>query len=253
MHAETNHMSDSSKTPWGAWATVGWGLFIMITFFVLQGVVYAGFAAVEAMQHAGLSIDAMVKSIGMNGFVIAVTTCITTPLCIGLIVLFVRLRRGPSVKRYLGLDAVAPRTILTWLGILTLFALASDFLTRLLGRPLVPEFMVNVYETASFAPLLWVAFIAAAPLFEEVFFRGFLFEGFRHSRIGSIGAVLVTSLGWTVLHLQYGAYELGIIFVLGILFGVARVKTRSIHPPVLMHALFNLFAMIQLVAFFDGV
>ena len=157
------------------------------------------------------------------------------------------------MKRYLGLDAVAPRTILTWLGILTLFALASDFLTRLLGRPLVPEFMVNVYETASFAPLLWVAFIAAAPLFEEVFFRGFLFEGFRHSRIGSIGAVLVTSLGWTVLHLQYGAYELGIIFVLGILFGVARVKTRSIHPPVLMHALFNLFAMIQLVAFFDGV
>ena len=225
----------------------------MVTFLVLQGVIYATFAAVEAVQKAGLSIDAMAKSIGMNGFVIAVSTCITTPFCIGLIVLFVRLRGVPSVKHYLGLNAVAPRTMFTWLGILTLFAVASDFLTRFLGRPLVPEFMVNVYETASFAPLLWVAFVVAAPLFEEVFFRGFLFEGFCHSRLGSIGAVLVTSVGWTVLHLQYGAYELGTIFVLGILFGVARVKTGSIYPPVLMHALFNLFAMIQLVAFFDGV
>ena len=246
-------MNDASKTPWGAWATVGWGFFIMITFFVLQGVVSMSFAAVEAVQKEGLSIDAMVKSIGMNGFVIAVTTCITAPFCIGLIVLFVRLRRGPSVKHYLGLNAVAPRTMFIWLGILMLFAVTSDFLTRLLGRPLVPEFMVNVYETASFVPLLWVAFIAAAPLFEEFFFRGFLFEGFRNSHLGSLGAVLVTSLGWTVLHLQYGAYELGIIFVLGVLFGVARLKSRSIYPPVAMHALFNLFAMIQLVAFFDGV
>jgi membrane protease YdiL (CAAX protease family) len=246
-------MSDSSTIPWSAWATVGWGLFIMIAFFIFQGFVYVGFAAVEAVKNPGLSIDAMVKSIGINGFVIAVTSCITTPPCIALIVLFVRLRRGPSVKRYLGLNPMTPRTMLTWLGIVTLFALASDSLTRLLGRPIVPEFMVHVYETASVAPLLWVALIAAAPLFEEIFFRGFIFEGFQHSKLGPIGTVLLTSLGWTVLHLQYGAYELGTIFVLGILFGVARLKTRSIYPPLAMHALFNLFAMVQLVALFSSV
>jgi membrane protease YdiL (CAAX protease family) len=253
MYAETNSMSDSSTIPWGAWATVGWGLFVMIAFFIFQGFVYMGFAAVEAVKNQGLGIDTMVKTIGMNGFVIAVTSCITTPLCIALIVLFVRLRRGPSVKRYLGLNAVAPRTMLTWLGILMLFALASDVLTRLLGRPIVPEFMVHVYETASVVPLLWVALIVAAPLFEEVFFRGFLFEGFQHSKLGPIGTVLLTSLGWTVLHLQYGAYELGTIFVLGIFFGVARLKTRSLYPSLAMHALFNLFAMVQLVASFGNV
>jgi membrane protease YdiL (CAAX protease family) len=222
----------------------------MVTFFVLQGVVYVSFAAVEAVHKAGLSIDAMVRSIGMNGFVIAVTTCITTPLCIGLIVLCVQRRRGPSVKRYLGLNAVAPRTMFIWLGIVALFALASDFITTMLGRPIVPEFMVHIYETIAVAPLLWIALIAAAPLFEEVFFRGFLFEGFQHSKLGPIGTVLLTSLGWTVLHLQYGAYELVTIFLLGVLFGVARFKTRSIYPPLAMHALFNLFAMLQLIAFF---
>jgi membrane protease YdiL (CAAX protease family) len=253
MHSETNHMSDSSTIPWGAWATVGWGFLIMIAFFVFQGIVYASFAAFEAVKNPSISFDAMVKSIGINGFVISVTSCITSPLCIGLIVLFVWLRQGPSVKRYLGLNAIAPRSMFMWLGIVTLFALTSDVITRLLGRPVVPEFMVHVYETASVAPLLWIALIVAAPLFEEVFFRGFLFEGFQHSKLGPIGTILLTSLGWTVLHLQYGAYELGTIFVLGIFFGVARLQTRSIYPPLAMHAIFNFFAMVQLVTSFGSV
>jgi membrane protease YdiL (CAAX protease family) len=253
VHSEMSHMNDASKTPWGAWATVGWGLFIMIAFFVFQGFVYAGFAVVEAVRNPDVSLDAMVKGIGRNGFVISVASCITTPLSIGLIVLLVWLRKEYSVKRYLGLKAIALRTMLMWLGTVMLFALASDVLTRLLGRPIVPEFMVNIYETASVAPFLWIALIAAAPLFEELFFRGFLFEGFQHSKLGPIGTVLLTSLGWTVLHLQYGAYELGTIFVLGILFGVARLKTKSIYPPLAMHALFNFFAMVQLVAFFGSV
>ena len=253
MHAETSYMSDSSKTPWGAWATAGWGFLIMIAFFIFQGFVYAGFAAVEAVNNPGIRIDSMMKSIGMNGFVIVVTSCITTPLCIALIVVCARLRKGPSVKRYLGFNAVTPRTMLMWLGILTLFALASDVLTRLLGRPIVPDFMVHIYETVSIAPLLWIALIVSAPLFEEIFFRGFLFEGFQHSQLGPIGTIFLTSLGWTVLHLQYGTYELGTIFVLGILFGVARLKTRSIYPPLAMHTLFNLFAMVQLVAYFGSV
>ena len=253
MHVEKSHMNDSSKKPWGAWATVGWGLFILIAFFIFQGFVYAGFAAIEVVQNPEISINAMAKSIGMNGFFIVVATLVTTPLCIGLIALLVRLRKGPTVKQYLGLNTVASRTMFTWLGILALFALASDLLTRLLERPIVPEFMVNVYETAYFIPLLWVAFIIAAPLFEEIFFRGFLFEGFQHSRLGMIGTVSLTSLAWTVLHVQYGAYELSTIFVLGIVFGVARLKTRSVYPPLAMHSLFNLFAMVQLVASFGSV
>ena len=136
---------------------------------------------------------------------------------------------------------------------LSALRLSLDLLTRLLERPIVPEFMVNVFETAYFIPLLWVAFIIAAPLFEEIFFRGFLFEGFQHSRLGMIGTVSLTSLAWTVLHVQYGAYELSTIFVLGIVFGVARLKTRSVYPPLAMHSLFNLFAMVQLVASFGSV
>jgi membrane protease YdiL (CAAX protease family) len=248
MHAEANHMIASKDMPWGMWATIGFGLVVGAIFILLQVLLFEGFVAVERTMKLDIGVDAMSKNLRMSGFFIAVATFVTTPLCICFITLLVRLRRSLTVKQYLGLNVIAPKTMLLWLGMVTLFALISDCLTRLLGRPLIPDFMVDVYTTAYFAPLFWIAIVVAVPLFEEVFFRGFLFEGFRHSKLGPIGAVLLTSLAWTVLHVQYGAYELGTIFILGVVFGAARLKTRSIYPPIAMHSLFNLFAMIQLVA-----
>ena len=182
----------------------------------------------------------------------ALATLVTTPLCIGLIVFLVRLRKGPTIPEYLGLKAIGPRTMLFWLGIVTLFALLAELLAHLAGWPFMPDLMVDAYATAYFPPLFWIALIVAAPLFEEVFFRGFLFEGFQRSRVGPIGAVFLTALVWTILHVQYGAYELSAIFALGVIFGLARWKTQSIYPPLAMHSLFNLFAMAQLVAYFGG-
>jgi membrane protease YdiL (CAAX protease family) len=41
--------------------------------------------------------------------------------------------------------------------------------------------MTDTYETAEYTPLIWITFVIAAPLIEELFFRGFLFEGLRDS------------------------------------------------------------------------
>jgi len=249
MNSDTNKATHSRETPWGMWGTVGWGLLVAGVFTILQGLVLAGFVASEVASNPDADLYAAARGLGGNGFVMTLATFVTTPLCIGLIALLVRLRKGPTIARYLGLKAIAPRTMLFWLGIVTLFALIAEFLAHLLGRPYMPDFMVDAYATAYFAPLFWLAIIVAAPLFEEVFFRGFLFEGFQHSRLGPLGAVFLTSLAWTILHVQYGAYELGTIFGLGVVFGVARLKTQSIYPPLAMHSLFNLFAMAQLVSY----
>jgi len=42
-------------------------------------------------------------------------------------------------------------------------------------------------------------------LFEELFFRGFLFRGLSSSFMGPVGAVLVTSALWALIHTQYDA------------------------------------------------
>ncbi|HDN26885.1 MAG TPA: CPBP family intramembrane metalloprotease [Thioploca sp.] len=96
---------------------------------------------------------------------------------------------------------------------------------------------------------MWFAIVVAAPLFEEIFFRGFLFAGFQSSRLGNTGAILLTSLAWTVIHLQYEIYELSIVFVLGIILGIARLMSQSLYVPIAIHAFANLLATIELVIY----
>jgi membrane protease YdiL (CAAX protease family) len=247
MISDTIKTPNSGETPWRMWGTVGWGLLVAVVFIILQGSVLAGFVAREVAKNPDADIIVAAKGLEANGFVMALATLVTTPFCIGLIVLLVRLRKGPTIPRYLGLKTIALRTMLFWLGIVTLFALFAELLAHLAGWPFMPDFMVATYATAYFPPLFWIALIVAAPLFEEVFFRGFLFEGFQRSRVGPIGAIFLTALSWTILHVQYGGYELGTILALGVIFGIARWKTQSIYPSLAMHSLFNLFAMAQLV------
>ena len=86
-----------------------------------------------------------------------------------------------------------------------------------------------------------------APILEELFFRGFLYSGLSSSFLGPLGTILITSISWAAIHLQYDLYGISTIFVFGLLLGAARLKTHSLIVPVLMHALMNLVATIQAV------
>jgi hypothetical protein len=107
--------------------------------------------------------------------------------------------------------------------------------------------MVDAYKTASFLFPLLFAVIIVAPIFEEILFRGFLFQGIRYSRVGPIGAIGITSFFWAVIHLQYDVYGITTLFALGVLFGIARFKTDSIHLLMVMHSLVSLVATVETV------
>ena len=126
---------------------------------------------------------------------------------------------------------------------------AADALTMLLGRPVIPEFMIDAYQTAGFVPLLWVALVVMAPVFEEIFFRGFIFPGIRNSRLGVTGAIVLTSLAWAACHVQYDLYHMTVIFGMGIVLGVARWRTESVYPPMATHAALNLVATVQVAVY----
>jgi membrane protease YdiL (CAAX protease family) len=133
--------------------------------------------------------------------------------------------------------------------LLVVFAALADGLTIALGRPVIPKFMIDAYSTAGFVPLLWTAVVLMAPLFEEVFFRGFIFQGIRHSRLGVCGAIVLTSLAWAGTHVQYDWYQMTIIFAGGILLGVARWRSKSVYPPLAMHAAMNLMATVEVAVY----
>ena len=207
-----------------------------------------GFLLAEFGLDPEADIDPFVVGLQSDGLFLSTATLVSAPICIGVIILFVKLRRGPSVRQYLRIVPIAFGTLAKWLGITVLLMAAMAGVNYLLDTPM-DDFMVDVYETAVIVPLLWVAIILVGPLFEEILFRGFLFAGLHNSRLGAVGAVLLTSLLWTLLHVQYGIHGLSMVLVIGILLGIARLRTDSIQIPFVMHAFYNLAVMIELAAY----
>ena len=240
---------ESSSAPWGIWATIGLSLVIITCFLLVQILGTGLFIAIVQNSNPDLDFEEFSISLRTNGFLIASVTCATTVMTVGLIALFASLRKGATLRGYLHLYPVGAKTLCTWVGIVLVFAIAWDGLTYLLGRAVIPEFMLRAYVTAYFAPLLWLAIVIAAPLAEELFFRGFLFEGIRYTRLGATGAVVITSLLWAVIHLQYGPYEISTVFILGLILGAARLATGSIYTSIAMHALVNLVATAEVAVY----
>ncbi len=231
--------------PWGIWATAGFSLIIVAAFLLTQIVASSVLLAMELRQDPALDIDVYSQSLATNGLLLAVATCGGMLTTVVLVSTFVRLRKAATLMQYLHFHPVATRTLIGWLSVVLVLALLWDLLTLLLGKPVVPPFMIAAYQSAGFVPLFWIALVVAAPVSEEVFFRGFLFEGIRYTRLGSAGAVILTSLGWALVHLQYDTYEMATVFVLGIVLALARLRTNSLYTTMAMHALVNFLATLE--------
>ena len=86
-----------------------------------------------------------------------------------------------------------------------------------------------------------VALAGWVPLVEELFFRGFLFQGLA-SRYGVLMGATVSSAVFAVSHLMVGAMLP--IFVTGLLFAWVYARSRSLWLPMAAHSAQNLVALI---------
>lgn len=166
---------------------------------------------------------------------------ITLPAVFGII----WLKKSSSFKNYLALKRPSIRESGLWILIMFGWIVLSDGLSLLLGKPIVVEFMTRSMTSATYPALLILAFVIAAPLLEELFFRGFLYRGLCPSFLKTKGTIILTSLLWALIHTQYDFYTITSIFTIGILLGAARHKTGSLYIPILLHALINLVASVQ--------
>jgi uncharacterized protein len=231
--------------PWGLWATLGLTCAIGGAYLAAQAFAVGLYTGVQAaLAHGKLPSTAQIAS---DGLVLALATLLSAPVGVGLSLGFAWLRRTGSVRTYLALAWPRPGIAVRWLALLGLLVVGSDSLTCWLGRPLVPDVMVDCYRHMRFPPLLWLAIVVAAPLAEEFVFRGFLFTGLRHSRLGSTWAIALTAAVWAGMHLQYDFYGIATVFFTGLLLGWARLRTGSLWLCVLMHALMNLIATLEIV------
>ncbi|MDX2215149.1 MAG: CPBP family intramembrane glutamic endopeptidase [Oculatellaceae cyanobacterium bins.114] len=244
-------MQDSSPStsvrpkPWGLWATLGFSLVVFSVFFLTQTLVFLAILGFKIAQEPALSPEMVVGSLQTNGFVLAIATLISAPICIAVIIGIIKLRRRLTIHAYLGLKQPTKRQLAEWCLIVVLCIVALDLLKSFVDVPVIPPFVIEAYETAYFLPLFYLAIIVIAPLFEEIFFRGFLFHGLRYSPIKASGAIVLSAFLWAVIHVQYEWLDISIIFILGLLLGYARYRTNSLYVPIAMHALNNLLSLLQ--------
>ena len=230
------------KKRWGFWATLGFSVIIVILYSIAQGFAMGVVAGIQSGGDPGIDKEALIESITHNGFYLSVGIIVSAWIGSLVIVGIILLRKGFSLKEYLALKNIPLKVYAHWLAIGLLFLFSWGVVNMLVEQP-ASAWMEETYQTAEYLPLFWVAIVVAAPLIEELFFRGFLFEGLRDSWMGSTGAVLVTSIAWAAIHVQYEIFYIVMIGTFGVLLGVAKIKTRSLYIPIVMHSFNNLLAM----------
>lgn len=185
-----------------------------------------------------------VGGLPISGFNLALAVAVSCPVMLLLCGVFAALRRGPSVGDYLALRPVCPRGFAGYVFAMIGLVITLSLLSHWLDRP-TPEFITGTYATAGHLPFFWSALAIAAPAAEEVFFRGFLFAGLLRSKLGRPGTLLFTTLAFTVVHAgQYDAFELAQIALVGLIFGLARLRSGSLLPPLAMHITMNLSSLL---------
>jgi len=233
---------DRTYKNWKTLGTIIFGLITTLIFVVLQIATMTFIVVSRKPELTAPQLQDMLLAAQSDGFVISLTTIITTIVCCTIVAGIIKLKRDSNLADYLAIKSVPTRTLIAWLGILVALIAVSDLIALYLGRPLVPSFMTSAYATAQPIWLLWVALVFSAPVFEEIFFRGFLYKGFTSGPIGPMGSVFLIAGLWAAIHTQYDAYDMGTIFFLGIALGLARMRTDSLLVPLAMHATANIVA-----------
>ena len=91
---------------------------------------------------------------------------------------------------------------------------------------------------------IWFFLVGAvlAPLVEEIFFRGFLFQGFR-ARYGWVPGLLLSSVIFAIAHLDPAS--LIPTFILGCLLAYLYQRSNSVWPGVILHMLVNTVGLVS--------
>lgn len=229
--------------PWGLVASLVWGFAAIAAWLGVQ--VAIGDVALE--WFLGGTVPSETLELGTHGPFVAIVTigAAVVPLAV---IAFAVQSAGCGISDYLGLRFPERRFVLLGLLSLAIIIPLVDLVSWLAGYAVTPSFVIDIYRSARDAGgllLLTVALVVAAPLVEEVVFRGFLLPGLAASRLGASGAILFTSVFWALLHVQYQPFYLLQIIVLGIVFGWLRLKSGSTMLTIILHGLLNFVAMAQ--------
>ena len=115
----------------------------------------------------------------------------------------------------------------------------------LFGTPSIPE-IVLYYEDSEYNLILALSFtsmVIAAPVVEEILFRGYILDAIREIH-GDTVAILGSAGLFGLLHLE--PYVVGMATLGGVIYGWIRIKTGSLWPSIVSHMVWNFLVFLYI-------
>ena len=224
--------------PWGRFSTLALGAVVLI---VGQTVALAAL-----VWWYGLPISKLPDLAG-DGISVSIIIFVSTPIELVLLAILAQ-RTGATAPEYLAWRL--PRRADVIVGVLCTigFIILANVVSWLAGRDLITSFQDDIYTTAAvrgWLPLLWLAVVIVTPIGEETLFRGFLFQGWFREPKDVWPAIILTSVVFALMHVQYDWFVIGQVFGFGVLLGWMRWVSGSTLLTMVLHALINCEGMME--------
>ena len=145
---------------------------------------------------------------------------------------------GVALRR-LGVRGFRPSAIKWMLAAVGAYLVFAALYAGIFGSP----HQEDIAESFGSLPVQILLIVIAAPVSEEVCFRGMLFGGLR-TRMPRIAAALLSGLIFGALHALTGISAVPPLIFFGFVLALLYEKTGSIVPGILLHMLNNSIALI---------
>ena len=113
------------------------------------------------------------------------------------------------------------------------------------GTPSIPEivYYVDDSEYDLILVLSFVSMVIAAPVVEEILFRGYILDAIRKIH-GDTVAILGSAGLFGLIHLE--PYVVGMASIGGVIYGWVRIKTGSLWPSIVSHMVWNFLGFLYI-------
>lgn len=218
--------------------------FLLLLFFILLSVFLGSQAAVYWTDQSGLDTpDQVIKQTVISGYTFHLCG-IAAWIGFGFFHPTLWPRRRLS---WFSSSIAAVRTLLFALPVIVIVGLAWVKILEAAGIPTDLQDLVGTIREADntfYLVALVLLAVVIVPVNEELLFRGGIFRYFNQ-RIPTPLAMILSSVLFALLHMNW--FSFGPLLVLGCFLCLVTLKTGSLKPAMIMHALFNLNSILSIL------
>lgn len=219
------------KPVWSLYSTIIISFIIFVTFTLAQSIILFLIQKIKSDHVVDLKSLAY-NYLGIISFFSSICGCIC-------LYFFIKIKNF-EFKKYLNMNLPGIKISLKFFVLTVALILIMELISNAYPSFFDTDFVKESYTNSNNLIFFYFGVVIFGPLFEELLFRGFLFKGLEKSFIGGHGAVLISSLIFSIIHVQYGFYIIVfLLFPMSLLLGYARLESKSILLPIFLHSFNN--------------